>query len=65
VTFNEHIKTDARICGSCGSVIESRDTGTQPATALESARVEYPIRQSWTFTIPRTSAERPTAPNER
>jgi hypothetical protein len=62
VTFIEQIKTtDARICGSCGSVIEPGDTRAQPATALEPGRDEYPIRHAWTFVFPRT----PTASKER
>ncbi len=65
VTLSEHIKTEARVCGSCGSVIEPRDVRTQSATALESARDEYPIRHSWTFVVPRTPAERPTASKEK
>jgi hypothetical protein len=46
---DEHIQTDARICGSCGRDIESRDAKAQPEAELE--YVEYPIRHSWTFVI--------------
>jgi len=46
---DEHIQTDARICGSCGRDIESRDAKAQPEAELE--YVEHPIRHSWTFVI--------------
>jgi hypothetical protein len=57
-------QTDPRVCGSCGSSIESRNARTHRATALESARDAYPIRQSWTFAL-RSPAEPVTAIRER
>jgi hypothetical protein len=63
--LNEHLATDARICGSCGSALEPRDAMLQAATAAERKRDEYPIRQSWTFVVPPMAADLTVTYTER
>lgn len=55
----------ARICGSCGSTIDSRQMRRQHVVGWESPRDDYPIRQSWTFVIPPTATDLFAARKER